>query len=889
MGLLKGDQLGNLNENQYLTRSEMMVILARMVGEFDQAYNYSRKSTFSDGNNHWAERYVAYAQYRGWTAGIGNNKFGYENRHTVREASVFMLKALGYIADVDFTWTNAYTKAVQLGLFSSTALKADNDILRGDLFKMMLQTLYTKVKGLDITLGQVLKVLPPTSTVFEVKTVKATSLKEIIVTFSKPLDRTTVSNSDFVIPGQTLTAQVMADGFTVSLTTAGTLTNLTQYALTIDNIRSTDGLNLTRTTLNFIASDTEAPRVLSVKPSSASSIEITFSEPIMTLGTVTVNSPNFVLGVSTMTGLGTSKINVQLTSNMTNGVNYAITARDFKDHVNNTSIYFSGSMLYTPDTTTATASVLFANQVAVAFDFSKPIKGLTTGHFYHTYAFWNPLGIYKDEAMTIPVASNEAVSRVYVKFAMKSGNTILGYQLPAGAVNVTITEYNSSGQRLLDSWGNAYAGGTYRVNVVVDTTRPTVTKLDVISGNYLSLEFSENVKFSLANIEVQYSTGAAIPGLALVISGSGKAYTIQMIGVDLTGKSIKVNIRNVEDEALLANVLTLYTKTLTIPDLVLPYVTQVVKDTSLKALYVTFSEPVNTVSTSNTGSATNRNNYVIYYGNSSFVLSNAPVNFSGGTIFKLSLTDTEYALASTTGAQLLISGVKDLAGNTMATQIYVISNLIDVVANKPILLDTRATDLRTVTAVFNQVLTRADLGAFNVVTGTTGYTESGIVITPASNNQTIVTFQVDKDLPYDLANTSLVINTSGTAKILTIYGINADNSTTVIRDMIKPAISRTGSGSNVRDEIYIVDGDTPATKKIEITFTEAIKSPVSTATFVVDKAVVTKVDVAGSLVTLTITPNADMAARPTLTMPLEVQDLAGNTFRKTGTLLTYTK
>lgn len=200
-GLLKGDQYGNLNENQYLTRAEMMVILARMLGEFNQAETYARKSTFSDSSNHWAEPYVAYAQFRGWTVGIGNNQFGYQNRHTVREASVFMLKALGYIADVDFTWSTAYTKAAQLGLFSTTALKADQDILRGDLFKMMLQSLYTKVKGLDITLGQVLKVLPPTSTVFEVKTVKATSLKEILVTFSKPLDRTTVSNTDFAISG----------------------------------------------------------------------------------------------------------------------------------------------------------------------------------------------------------------------------------------------------------------------------------------------------------------------------------------------------------------------------------------------------------------------------------------------------------------------------------------------------------------------------------------------------------------------------------------------------------------------------------------------------------------------------------------------------------------
>lgn len=888
-GLLTGDTYGNLNENQYLTRSEMMVILARMLGEYDQSFSFTRKSTFTDGNNHWAERYVAYAQYRGWTAGIGNNKFGYNDRHTVREASVFMLKALGYIADVDFTWNTAYTRAVQLGLFSSTSLRADDDILRGDLFKMMLQTLYTKVKGLDITLGQVLKVLPPTSTVFEVKTVRATSLKEILVTFSKPLDKSTVSNSDFTISGQTLTAQVLADGFTVSLIPTNSLSNLSQYALTIDNIRAADGTNLTRTTMNFIAADTEAPRVISVAPASSSSIELTFSEPIMTTGTVTVNSPNFALGVSSMSGTGTSKILVQLNGNMTNGVTYAITARDFKDHVNNYSVYFSGSMVYQPDLSGATAKVLFANQAAVAFEFTKPIKGFTNNHIYHTYAAWTPIGIYKDEAMTIPVGISEAVSKIYVRFAMKSGSTIVGNQLPSGAVNVTISEYNSSGQRLLDSWGVPFQGGTYRVNVVADTTKPTVTKLDAASSTLLTLEFSESVKFSLANVNIQYSTGATIPNLWLAVSGSGKTYTIQMNGVDLTGKSIRVNIVNVEDEALLPNVLTSYSKTLTIPDLVAPYVTEVVQESNMKYVYVTFSEPVNTASTSTAGSATNRSNYTIYYGNSSFVLSRNPVNHSAATVIRLSLTDTEYALAMTSGAQLMISGVRDLAGNTMNSQIYRFSNMLDVYANAPQLLSVTATDRRNITAEFTQALTRVDSGALKVTIGNNVYSVSNLTFA-AAGGKTVVTFRAGADLPYDLADTRLVIDTTGTSKIQNIYGINVLNTSMLMTDKIAPAIAKVGSGTTLRDDIRIEtigEGEAEVTT-ITITFTEAIKVmnyPLST--FTVSRATVTGIAVDQNKVILTINPADNMADTPTLTMNSSVQDVAGNAFRATTSLSTY--
>lgn len=885
-GLLKGDQYGNLNENQYLTRAEMMVILARMLGEFNQAETYARKSTFSDSSNHWAEPYVAYAQFRGWTVGIGNNQFGYQNRHTVREASVFMLKALGYIADVDFTWSTAYTKAAQLGLFSTTALKADQDILRGDLFKMMLQSLYTKVKGLDITLGQVLKVLPPTSTVFEVKTVKATSLKEILVTFSKPLDRTTVSNTDFAISGQTLTATVLSDGFTVSLTTSGTLSNMTQYSLVIDGIRSTDGLNLNRTTMTFIAADTEAPKVISIVPASSASIEITFSEPIMTLGTVTFNSSSLVFGITSMSGAGTNKILVQLNGNMMNGVTYAVTVRDFKDHVNNNSVYFSGSMLYRPDTTPATAKVLFANQAVVAFEFTKPVKGFTTSHFYHTYAAWTPLNIYKDEAMTQLVASNELVSRVYVRFAMKSGNTILGYQLPSGAVNVTILEYGGTGQRLQDSWGNSFTGGTYRVNVVADTTRPTVTKLDASGSNTLTLEFSESVKFNLNNIQVLYSTGATIPNLWLSITGTGKSYTIQFNGIDLTGRSIRINLTNVEDEALIPNTMTSYTKTLTMPDLIAPTLTEVVKDSNLRYVYVYYSEPMNISSTTNTASITNRRNYTIYSGSSSLVLSTNPTLISGkdNRMVQLALTSTEYTLALSNNAYLLIANVQDNAGNALSTQSIRFSNMPDLNLSQPQLNSVRATELRTITAVLSPVFTTVSSNAISILIGSNEYAAQNLTVTP-TGNQTIITFQINRDLPYDLANTRLKIDTSSTNPIDTLYGYRLADVTRDITDEIKPAIAKTTSGP-VRDDIKIATASNTTT--ITITFTEAIKVmdyPLNT--FSVSDAEVTKIDVNANKVVITITPEDDMSDTPTLTMNGNIQDLSGNTFRATGILSTY--
>jgi len=156
--LIDGDPYGNLGEGNYLKRSEMMVIFARMMGKFNEAYAYKVPSTFTDASGHWAAPYVSYAQKQGWTSGMGNNQFGFEVPHRAKEAAVFMLKALGYKADVDFTWNDAFDKAKALGLFDGISVQPGDNILRGELFKVMVQTLMTNSKNETTPLGEKLNI-----------------------------------------------------------------------------------------------------------------------------------------------------------------------------------------------------------------------------------------------------------------------------------------------------------------------------------------------------------------------------------------------------------------------------------------------------------------------------------------------------------------------------------------------------------------------------------------------------------------------------------------------------------------------------------------------------------------------------------------------------------
>ena len=680
-GLVTGDYNGNLTEDAYLTRAEMMVLLARMMGEFEQASAYGARSTFVDSDGtHWAERYVAYAQSRGWTAGIGGNRFGYEERHTLREASVFMLKALGYRAEVDFTFGTAYDFAARLGLTAPGAgdVDPDADILRGQVFDMMLQTLNTSVKGLDLAL------------------------------------------------------------------------------------------------IHFVETSTEALHVEKVRPVNRTSLELVFSEPIAEIGTVTVEAPDGFMNVTGLRSSGSHSVIVTVGSEMGLGAMYDITARDFVSADGNVSVYYFGSMLFEQDFSLVEAKVTAASYTALTLEFSKPVLGLTAGHVFYGEDGNSPLGIYKDAALTQPVLPDEPVSEVHVWLAYKSNGTLTGMPLKVGTSEVFIAAENSEGLALTDTWGEPYAGGVLQASVTGDLTAPVVTRLEMTSANALRLEFSENVSFGASNMDVKFSTGALIPNLWLSVSGTGKVYTVQLNDADLEGKSIRVNVRNVPDQAFVPNVMSIYTATFTIPekpDVERPYVLDVVKDTVSKYAYVTFNKPVDAAS------ATVRSRYAVSLSNSSFVLSRTPVQLNGGRTFKLSLTNTEYTLSQSSGAQLTVTGVKDLSGNTMLAQSFSFAAMTDVSKNPPQLVSVYATDSRSLTAVFSQPLSRVDAGAFKL-----NYNSVSNLTYMVSGGQTVVKFQSLSALPANLSGVSLFVDTSGVSKVQNLYGINVRNTSKKVED-----------------------------------------------------------------------------------------------------------
>jgi len=673
-GLLTGDYNGDLNEDQFLTRAEMMVILSRMMGRFDEASTFDWGSSFDDRKGHWSEPFVAYAQTRGWTTGIGNNLFGYDNRQTLREATVFMLKVLGYTPDVDFSWKSSFDFAVQMGIVEDNTLKPEEPILRGDLFRIMLKTLNSDRKGSNMPLIQTI-----------------------------PID---------------------------------------ESALHIETIRAVD----------------------------RSAIELIFSEPLKIYGDVIVSAVEGEIGIRSIQASGDDRVIVRMNREMTEGVMLTVKASDFVGNDEDVSVLYHNSLFFVPDLIPAKANVLSASHLTLAIEFSKPVRGLSTGHIIYNNGSHSPLGLYKDKEMKNPVDSEDEVSKIYVLLAEKQDSTFIGNPLPAGEPEIRIRPLNSTGRSLLDTWGVPFGGGTYKVSIAGDATPPSVVRFELSSDKILRIEFSENVVFSATNIDVRYTTGALVPNLWLSTSGMGKVYYIRLNDANLAGKSIRVNVRNVQDQAFIPNTMSLFTATADIPDVVLPFVKVVVKDTNSKTLYVAFSKSVDSES------ATSRTRYAITLNNSTLVLSNTPVEIKN-SLYKLSLTNTEYTLAQSAGAQLTVSGVKDLSGNTMATQSFNFSGMNDVSLNPPQLVNVYATDNRSITAVFDQMLTRVDIGAFKV-----NFSSASNLTYAVSNGQTFVKLQTAAALPGSLAGVSLFVDTTGLSKVQNLYGIDVKNVSRSVED-----------------------------------------------------------------------------------------------------------
>ena len=161
VGIMVGDESGDFNPDQKVTRNEMAVVMSNLM-----AYNvatYANTSPFTDVPS-WAEPYVAACWTNGITAGTSATTYGGSENVTTAQAALMLLKALGYFqysSDFGSDWQLAtVSQGNKIDLFDDVDSGVREAMTRNDLAQLVLNTLESgtveaEKTGQDISVGDI--------------------------------------------------------------------------------------------------------------------------------------------------------------------------------------------------------------------------------------------------------------------------------------------------------------------------------------------------------------------------------------------------------------------------------------------------------------------------------------------------------------------------------------------------------------------------------------------------------------------------------------------------------------------------------------------------------------------------------------------------------------
>ena len=142
VGIMVGDENGDFNPDQNVTRNEMAVIMSNLM-EYNVA-SYKDTSPFTDVPS-WAEPYVAACWTNGITAGYSDTIYGGSDTVTTAQAALMLMKALGYFqyaSDFGGDWQLATTRQGNaIDLFVGVDSGVTQAMTRNDVAQLVLNTL----------------------------------------------------------------------------------------------------------------------------------------------------------------------------------------------------------------------------------------------------------------------------------------------------------------------------------------------------------------------------------------------------------------------------------------------------------------------------------------------------------------------------------------------------------------------------------------------------------------------------------------------------------------------------------------------------------------------------------------------------------------------------
>jgi len=160
LSILKGDGTGDYNLDGQLKRNEAATFIIRLLGKEDfvleNRENYIYTSFKDVKPTDWFASYVGYCSEEGIIAGIGNNMYDPNAAISEKAFLKLVLVVLGYEYGLDFSWSDVYAKAYEVGLVKdSEYLEKTEDnfnYTREGVVEVLYSSLFLEINGKNITL-----------------------------------------------------------------------------------------------------------------------------------------------------------------------------------------------------------------------------------------------------------------------------------------------------------------------------------------------------------------------------------------------------------------------------------------------------------------------------------------------------------------------------------------------------------------------------------------------------------------------------------------------------------------------------------------------------------------------------------------------------------------
>lgn len=785
---------GDLMSDKDLTREMAITYFIRLLGEEQAALAYAEPTTFTDvPKTHWAYKYIAYAEAKKYTNGMGNGKFGLGGTSTTQHLIAFILRGLGY---GEVAYADVVAKATELKLLTNVTTNADVKIIRAVGFELLINALNTPMKGQTVALKYVLKLATVPTSPVTMDSVKAVTnslvdvkvLEANAVTVAPAL--TTFKIVDKDAKAVEVTAVELRDaGKTLRLTTAAQVPGAL-YKITVGEV-----------TKEFVGlvKDTVKPVVSTVVAKTNTIVEVTYAVDDLDPKT-SVDVANYSINDLTVVSATVSKAKVTLvTSAQTAGKLYTLTTQNVTDlsanKMDKSEVKFGGKAADT--TKPVVATVVSKKGITLEVTFTEDQK--------------------LDAATALDIANYTVEGVAITAAVMKNGTddkTTNDFDKSPIVVLTTATQtagklYTLTVQNVKDAAGNVIAkqevkfGGT-----ALDTTKPEVTLATATANTTVEVTFGED---DLAADTAKNIANYVITDLAVTAAEVDGAVVTLTTAPQTSGKLYTLTVENVKDTA--GNAITKVEKKFggMAADTVKPTIASAQALTQ-NTFQIVFSENVDKTA------AQTLSNYVI----------------DGDLGYPTSATYTAATKTVVLGTvnqaakvyEVAVSNVKDLSGNVITASSKVKFAGIGAALSSLKVDGVVSVDKHTVKVIFNQAINKTNAAvtanytiksatdsASNIgtIAGATVAARTASAVATVSGSEVTITF------PSTFTMVAGEIYELTVANVTGLHG--AALSVTAAETKAQFAGITTAKADLKVDAVNVIDG-----KTIQITFNQNIKS-----------------------------------------------------------------